>query len=103
MTSIICQALGRGVTRSKRRAMQWLRKAAENGLVEACLTLATRMYMDQPYAREAGHVRDAAGVAKSAGVMEVHDVSPDVLTGVTHWLRKGGFNTANKLDLFRRK
>ena len=48
------------------------------------------MYMDTPYAREVGHVGEAAGVASSAGVMEGHDVAPDVLTGVLHWLRKRG-------------
>ena len=46
------------------------------------------MYRD-PYAREAGHVVEAAGVAPSAGVMEGHDVPPDVLTDVV-WLRKVG-------------
>jgi TPR repeat protein len=82
MASIICPALGLGVTRSKRRALQWLRKAAENGLSMACVRLATRMYADLPYAREVGHVGEAAGAATPAGVMEGHDVPPDVLTGV---------------------
>ena len=41
--SIICLALGRGVTRSKRRAMQWRRKAAETGYADACTQLAGRM------------------------------------------------------------
>jgi len=80
--SNICQALGCGVTRSKRRAIQWCRKAAENGHTVSCLTLATRMYGDRPYAREVGHVEEAAGVATSAGVMEGHDVPSDVLTSV---------------------
>jgi len=40
VASSICQAMGRGVTRSKRRAMRWMRKAAENGNIEACLHLA---------------------------------------------------------------
>ena len=80
--SIICQALGRGVTRSKRRAMQWCRKAAEVGESNACMQIASYMYRDQPYGREVGHVGEAAGVATSAGVMEGHDVPPDVLTGV---------------------
>jgi len=99
--SIICQALGRGVTRSKRRAMQCWRKAAENGLADACLELAARMYGHHPYAREVGHVGEAARAATSAGVMEGHDVPPDVLTDVIHWLRKGGHNTVGKLDGFR--
>ena len=88
-TSNICQALGRGVTRSKRRAKQWLRKAAENGRADACLRLAAWMYRDEPYAREVGHVGEAVGVATSAGVMEGHDVPPDVLTGVVQ-VAEGG-------------
>jgi len=87
VASIDCQALGRGVTRSKRRALQWLRKAAGNGLADACLHLAGRMYLDYPYAREVGHVGEAAGVATSTGVTEGHDVPPDVLTSV---VSKGG-------------
>jgi hypothetical protein len=66
--------------------MRWLRKAAENGLAGACLELAGCMYGDQPYAREVGHVVE---VATSAGVIEGHDVPPDVLTSVLHWLQKG--------------
>ena len=80
--SIACQALGRGVTRSKRRAKQWMRKAAENGHADSCLRLAAHMYADRPYAREVGHVEDASGVATSAGVVQGHDVPPDVLTSV---------------------
>jgi len=99
--NINCQALGRGVTRSKRKAMQWRRKAAENGIAQACLHLAGRMYMDLPYAREVGHVGEAAGVAASAGVMEGHDVPTDTLTSVVHWLRKGGHPVA-ELDSLRR-
>jgi len=56
-----------------------MRKAAEDGIAHACLTLAGHMYLDFPYAREAGHVGQAAGVATSAGVMEGHDVPPDVV------------------------
>jgi len=93
VASIICQALGRGVTRSKRQALQWNRKAAETGEFEkadSCLRVASMMYMNQPYAREVGHVGDeAAGVAMSAGIMEGHNVPPDVLTGVVYWLQKG--------------
>jgi hypothetical protein len=47
------------------------------------------MYGGKPYAREVGHVVEAAGVATSVGGIEGHDVPPDVLTGVVHWLRKG--------------
>jgi len=90
LASNICQALGRGVTRSKRRAMQWMRQAAENGLTNSSMTLARDMYGDRPYAREVGHVEEAAGAATSAGVMDGHDVPPAVMTGVLHWLRKGG-------------
>jgi len=99
----ICQALGRGVTRSKRRAQEWRRKAAENADADECLRLAAHMYGDLPYAREVGHVGEAAGVATSAGVMEGHDVPPDVMIGVIHWLRKGGHNTVDELDEFRRR
>jgi len=100
VASIIFKALGRGVTRSKRRSIQWLRKAAENGTGDACLKLAAYMYTDQPYAREVGLVEEAAGVATSAGFMEGHDVPPDVLTGVVHWLRKGCIDgQRNPLDV----
>jgi len=77
--------------------MQWCRKAAENGKEYACLQLAQRMYLDAPYAREVGHVGEAVGVATAAGVMEGHDVPADVLTGVAHWLRKGGYFAAVEL------
>jgi TPR repeat protein len=82
--------------------MQWLRKAADLGDTEACLLLARDMYGERPYAREVGHVVEAAGVATSAGVMEGHDVPPDVLTGVVHWMRKGGHNPVDMLDVLRR-
>jgi len=101
--SKICRALGRGVARSKRRAMQWLRKAADNGLADACLRVAARMYADSPYARDVGHVGEAAGVVTSAGVMEGHDVPPDVMTSVLHWLRKGGRSPVDVLDEYRRR
>jgi hypothetical protein len=89
VASNICQALERGVARSRRRALQWMRKAAEKGHTQACLTLASDMYGDMPHARKVGHVGETAGVAASVGVMEGHDVPPDVLTSVLHWLRKG--------------
>jgi len=82
--------------------MQWKRKAAENGLASACLQLATAMYVDHPYAQEVGHVIEAAGVASSTGVLEGHDVPPDVLTGVVHWLQKGGHDLVAELDTLRR-
>jgi hypothetical protein len=90
VASNIRQTLGRGVTRSKRQTLQWTRKAAENGRADACLHLAGHMYGDQPYAREVGHVSDAAGITTSAGAMWGHDVPTDVMTGVLHWLRQGG-------------
>ena len=101
MASIICEALQRGVARSKRRAVQWLRKAADSGRTESCVTLASFVYLDTPYAREVGHVGQAAGVASSAGVMDGHDAPPDVLTSVVHWLRRGG-HPLDELDVFRR-
>jgi len=98
VASIVCPPLGRGVTRSKRLAMAWRRKAAELGFAESCLYLATAMYLDIPYAREVGHVGEAAGVAASVGVMEGHDVSPDVLTDVVRWLRRARLD-ARSLNL----
>jgi len=100
--SIICQALGRGVTRSKRRAMQWKRKAAESGIAASCLMIAGGMYLDVPYAREVGHVGEAAGVAAPAEAMEGHNVPPDVFTSIVHWLHKGGHNQVHMLDVIRR-
>jgi hypothetical protein len=91
-----------GVTRSKQMAMRWLRKAAEYGRTESCLQLASRMYGDWPYAREVGHVGEAAAVAEAAWGMEGHDVPPDVLSDVVQWLRKGGHNLDGTLDWFRR-
>jgi len=84
VASTICQALPRGVTRSKGRAMQWMRRAADLGDNEACSRLGIDIYADRPHAREVGRVGEAAVVATSAGVMEGHDVPPDVLTGVIH-------------------
>jgi len=82
--------------------MRWLRKAAENGFPEACVKLAARMYADTPYAREVGHVEEAAE-PESAGVTEGHDVPPDVLIGMLHWLRKGGHDPVLELEVCRRK
>jgi hypothetical protein len=59
------------------------------------------MYADNPYAREVGHVEEATRVATSAEVMEGHDVPPDVLIGVVHWLRRGGFPVDTQLIRFR--
>ena len=103
VASNICQARGRGVTRSKRRTQHWLRKAAENGNANACFKLAANMYGDRPYAREVGHVGEAAGVAASNGVMEGHEVPPDVLTSVVHWLRKARHDPSAELEDFRRE
>ena len=102
MASIIYLALGRGVTRSKGKAMRWKRKAADNGHAIACSQLAVAMYADHPYAREVGRVGDAAaGVASSAGGMEGHNVPPEVLIGVVQWLRKGGHNPVEMLSELR--
>jgi hypothetical protein len=79
-----------GVARSKRRAMQWRRKAADMGVAVMCLQLASNMYDDFPHAHEVGHVEvEATGVAMSAADMEGHDVPPEVLKSVVHWLQKG--------------
>jgi hypothetical protein len=92
-----------GVTRSKEMSMIWTRKGAENGHTETCLDLAAWVYQDRPYAREVGHVAEAGGVASSAGVMEGHDVPPDVMTDVVHWLRKAGHpDLTGRLGEFRR-
>jgi hypothetical protein len=58
------------------------------------------MYMAMPYAHEVGHVGDADVVA---WFMEGHDISPDVLTSVVHWVRKGGHDPINILDMLRRE
>ena len=47
--------------------MQCMRKAAENGYANACLILAQQMYADSPYAREVGHVGEAAGGGRHVG------------------------------------
>jgi len=69
--------------------MQWCRKAAEIGHINASMSLARAMYIDQPYAREVGHVGEDAVLATPAEAMEGHDVPPDVFTSVIHWLLKG--------------
>jgi TPR repeat protein len=79
-SALFSMTLLRGVTRSKGLSMRWMRKAAENGDANACSCLAEWMYHDDPYAREIGHVSEAAGVAASAGGVEGH----------VHWYRKGG-------------
>jgi hypothetical protein len=101
--SIIRQTLGRGVTRSKQNSRRWMRKAAENGHAVACLTLSGHMYLDFPYARKVGRVGEAAGIAAPVWVMDGHDVPPDVLTSVVHWLRKGGHSPVDVLEQFRRE
>jgi len=92
VASNVCRALGRGVTRSKRKSKQWMCKAAENGQANACTQLAQHMYLGLPYAREIGHVGEAAGVATSAGLIEGHDIPQDVLPSLVYWLPKGGHN-----------
>ena len=82
--------------------MQWLRKAAENGRTDSCLHVAGAMYMDRPYAREVGHVGEAAGDAMSGEGMQGHDVPTGVLNSMVHWLRKGGQNPMNELESMRR-
>jgi TPR repeat protein len=78
-----------GVARSKRRAMQWRRKAADMGVIQSCEKLARDMYDDSPHAHGVGHVEvEATGSATSAADMEGHDVPPEVLTSVVHWLQK---------------
>jgi hypothetical protein len=100
--SIISGALGRGVMRSKRRAVQYMRESANSGNSESCASLAGQIYRDQPYAREVGHVVEAAGVAPSAGIMEGHDVPPDVLVDVVYWLQKGGVTPTPMLFVLQR-
>ena len=97
------QALGCGVTRSKRLAQQCMRKAAETDHDKSCLQLATHMYMDLPYAREIGNVEETVGVATSAHVTEGHDVPREVLTSVVHWLRKGGHDPIGIINELRRR
>jgi len=57
---------------------------------------------DVPGGRAAGR-REAAGAAASDGVTEGHDVPPDVLNGVVHWLVKGQYDPVTELDGFRRR
>ena len=102
-------AEGRGVSRSKRRAMGWLHKAAEKGHYMACFKLAGCMYANLPYSREVGIVEEAARVATSAGVFGSHDVPLDILNNLLYWLRKGSMTDPSNrdplamLDLFRRQ
>ena len=81
--------------------MKWRRKAADLGDAVACMDLALTMYADGLYAREIGHVVEAAGVATSAGVMEEHDVPPDVLTSVVHWVQKANGHPGDALAELR--
>ena len=99
-----------GVARSKRRAMKYLRKSAENengnkGHPDSCMKLARAMYVDRPHAREIGHVGEAAGVAtsSSAGLTEGHDVPPEVMSGVVHWLQRGRHDLVAGLERCRRE
>jgi len=103
MASIICRSLWRGVPPKKRHAVKWWRKAAENGDAFACFELASQMYGDNSYAREVGHVKEAAGAASLVGVTEGHDVPLDVMIGVVHWLQKGNMDVdvVDALDRLR--
>jgi hypothetical protein len=97
-----------GVAHSKRRAMQWRRKAADTGVVQSCVVLAREMYHDHPHACEVGLVEvEATGVAMSAADMEGHDVPPEVLKSVGHWLQKGcvtgGPTPLDYVEEFRRE
>ena len=60
------------------------------------MKLAIHMYLDRPYAREVGHVVEAAGLT------EGHDVPQDVLNSILHWLRKGGHDPVETLDMCRK-
>jgi TPR repeat protein len=103
-SALFSMTLLRGVSRSKGLAMRWTRKAAENGDADMCVHVAQWMYLDMPYAREVGHVEEATGIAASVGVMEGHDVPPEVMADVVHWLRKAGHpDPAELLDALRRK
>jgi hypothetical protein len=62
--SHICLAVRCGVARSKRKAMQWMRKAAENGHTQSSSQLAAHVYGDHPYAREVGHVGEVEEIAR---------------------------------------
>jgi len=35
-------------------------------------------------------------------LMDGHDLPPGILTSVVHWLRKGGHNPVDYLDVFRK-
>jgi len=83
--------------------MAWTRKPAEIGDAGSCYELAIDMYADKPYAREVGHVGEPARDATSVGDMEGHDVPPDVLTEVVHWLLKGKCDPVEALDGMRRR
>jgi TPR repeat protein len=102
VASSIYQALGLGVTRSKRRTMQYLRKAANLGVAAACSKLARGMYVDSPHAREMGLIVEAPRIAAPAGVTEGHDVPQDVLTSVMHWLQRGLHNPNASLNMLRK-
>jgi hypothetical protein len=69
------------------------------------MRLGVSMYLDLPYARELGHVVEAAGVVTPAGVMEGHDVPACVLTSVIYWLQKekGADHSLAMLDGLRKK
>jgi len=104
-------SVGRGVARSKRRALKWVREAAELGHAEACLQLAYGLYHDYPYAREVGHTELATGDicadlcgGAEPGLSRVKghgDVPADVMTSVIQWMLRGGHNPLTEIDACR--
>jgi hypothetical protein len=79
-------------------AMRWVRKGADIGHPATCLKLARFMYGDIPYAREVGHVVEVAAAAR---VVEAHDVPPEVMTSVVHWLKRWRGDSVAALDELR--
>mmetsp|Transcript_36716 Transcript_36716/g.90665 ORF Transcript_36716/g.90665 Transcript_36716/m.90665 type:complete len:164 (-) Transcript_36716:49-540(-) len=98
--------VGRGVTRSKRQSLIWTRKAADAGLPRACMNLAIGMYQDQPHAREAGDAGfEMSAWDSTAGdiMLMGHDVPPDVLADVVHWIHASGHDPVAYLQQFLRQ
>jgi len=101
--SNICQALGRGVTRSKRRALQWLRKSAENGHTDACFSLPARMR--RPALRPRGWAcrgcRQGGRVGWDLGGARRFPGCPDQRSTLVGFGR-GGIIQSTYFDVFRR-
>jgi hypothetical protein len=88
-------------------------QALDIGHDDARFKLASAMYLDHPYAREVGHVGEAAGAATPEEIghvapvaegaapaedAEVHYAIPvDVLSDVCHWLRMGPLDVVTVL------